>query len=209
MIVPVASFVFYFSHDLLLLWTQSIEVAQNAAFPLSLLALAYCFNSMMQLPWRLQLAYGITRIMLIFNSAAVIILFPIMFFLIRSYGIQGAGIGWVVFNLGYYLIIPHWMHKSILPTHKWRWYFYDTFLFIVIGWFLFGIAFVVQYVWHLIGLTLLVLLLAGIAYIIFCYFLYPAIRYSIQDLAVTFSKHLKSLFSRLTSVKLDQGKFKK
>jgi len=205
--VPIASFVFYFSYDLILIWTQSVDVARNAALPLSLLAIAYGFNSLMQLPWRLQLAYGITRLMLVFNILSLLILFPVMYFLIGRYGIYGAGIGWVLFNISYYFIMPHWMHKTILPDHKWRWFFYDTFLFMVIGWLLFGIAFAANYFWHNIGLTLLALLFTGICYIILCYYLYPAIRFSIHDVLSTMTKTIQLLSKWRTSSKSQHNNY--
>jgi len=181
-VTPIVSMVFYFSYDILLFWTRSSIVAKNAAWPLSLLALAYGLNAMMRLPWRLQLAYGITRLMLISNLVSLMIIFPTMYFLIGKYGVNGAGIGWAILNAGYYLIVPHWVHKIILPTHKWRWFFYDTLLFMLLSWFIFGIAYLVNITWHNLLLSSITLGIASMLYIFLCYKLYPTIRFFWLDI---------------------------
>lgn len=178
---PLASIVFYFSYEILWFWTQSLEVAQNAAMTLSLLALAYVLNAMMRLSWRLQLAYGVPRLMVISNFVALLVLFPAMYILIEKYGINGAGIGWLLVNVGYYVFVPHWMHKVILPTHKWRWYFYDTFPFLLLSWFVFGIAYLVHQLGQNLFLSAFALGIASIVYLISCYKLYPAIRFVLLD----------------------------
>jgi O-antigen/teichoic acid export membrane protein len=142
----------------------------------------------MQLPWRLQLAYGITRLMIAFNIVSLLVLFPIMFYLIKNYGIYGAGIGWVIFNAGYYLIMPHWMHKFILPEHKWRWFFYDTFAFMLLGWSLLGLAYLVNRTWHNLLFTAVMVIVAFALYALSCYKLYPSIRFFVLDLLQLLTK---------------------
>lgn len=179
--VPVASLVFYFSYDILLFWTQSVDVANNAAVLLALMSLTYMLNTMRQLPWRLQLAYGITRLMVTYNLIAMILLFPTMYILIRKFGINGAGIGLFIAQAGYYFIVPHWMHKIILPTHKWRWYFYDTSLFILLGWVIFGMAYLVNIIWGNLLLSSIALVISFMLYIIACNKIYPAIHFFLLD----------------------------
>lgn len=185
--VPVASFTFYFSYDILLFWTQSVDVANHAAAPLSLFALTYVFNSMRQLPWRLQLAYGITRPMVTYNLVAMLLLFPAMYILIGKFGINGAGIGLLLAQVGYYLIMPHLMHKVILPAHKWRWYFHDTLLFILLGWSIFGAAYLVNVVWRNLLFSSIGLAISLLLYVVLCNRFFPAIRYFLADSFQKFS----------------------
>lgn len=187
---PVASFVFYFSYEILLIWTQSVDIAKNTAIPLSLLAVAYIFNTMVNLLWRLQLAHGVAWLMVVSNAIALLLLLPTMYVLVGKYGINGAGAGWLIINLMYYFLMPHWMHKRILPTHKWRWYFYDTSFFLLLSWFMFGIAYIVNKTWHNILFTIFALGISSFIYIISCYKLYPSIRFFLLD---SFQKTFRSV----------------
>lgn len=179
--VPVASVMFYFSRDILLLWTQSADVANNATAILSLFALTYAFNAMRQLPWRLQLAYGVTRMMVTYNLIAMMLLFPTMYILIEKFGINGAGMGLFLAQAGYYFIVPHWMHKTILPAHKWRWYFYDTLLFVLLGWLIFGMAYLVNVVWRNLLFSSVALMVASVVYIFACDKIFPSIHFFLID----------------------------
>ncbi|MCI0552427.1 MAG: oligosaccharide flippase family protein [Anaerolineae bacterium] len=179
--VPVASVVFYFSHDILLFWTRSAEVADNAAVSLSLFSLTYVFHTMRQIPWRLQLSYGVTRLMVTYNLVAMMTLFPVMYVLIEKFGINGAGIGLFLAQAGYYCIMPHWMHALILPAHKWRWYVYDTLLFIVLGWLIFGMVYLVNVVWRNLLFSSVALVLSFGLYILVCNKIYPAIHFFLVD----------------------------
>jgi O-antigen/teichoic acid export membrane protein len=179
--VPLASVVFYFSYDILLVWTRSADVADNAAVSLSLFSLTYVFNMMRQIPWRLQLAYGVTRLMVTYNLVAMLLLFPVMYVLIGKFGINGAGIGLFLAQAGYYCIMPHWMHQIILPAHKWRWYIYDTLLFIVLGWLIFGMAYLVNVVWRNLLFSSVALALSFVLYIVVCNKIFPTIHFFLAD----------------------------
>jgi O-antigen/teichoic acid export membrane protein len=175
-VAPMSGILFFFSYDILLIWTRSPDVAANASATLSILAVAAMFNSMMQIPFMLQLAAGITWIGLWNNAINLILLAPIMYFLINHYGIAGAGIGWAVFNLFYYAIVPHIMHRYILPEHKWAWIFNDTLAFIILAWVLVGGVYMIGY---LIGnwlITFSSACLAMVLYLLVCVACYPYIK---------------------------------
>lgn len=176
LVCPISSLVIFFSYDILLLWTHSIVVAQNAYITLSILATAYMFNSMMHLPYRLQLAFGVTYIALGVNIGSAIVFTPLTYLLVKYYGINGAGISWVVFNLLCYLIIPQVMHNQILPSEKKQWIFYDTLPFMIISLILYAGA--AWLYWHLGGYWTLIfsLLVASFLYIILCLWMYAFIR---------------------------------
>lgn len=130
-VAPAAAVLICFAYDILLLWTQSADVAANAATTFAVFGYANLLNAMMQLPFALQLAAGITWIALVSNAIAVALLLPLMFGLIERFGIAGAGISWAVFNTAYYLIIPHVMHRYVLPGHMRSWFLRDTLPFMV------------------------------------------------------------------------------
>ncbi|MBM4421931.1 MAG: hypothetical protein FJ030_00900 [Chloroflexi bacterium] len=190
----VTGMLIFFSYDVLLTWTRSEDVAAHAARVCSMLALASMFNSMMQIPFALQLAAGITWIALLNNTISVIALLPLMYVLISEFGMAGAGMGWVLFNIVYYLLIPHVAHRYVLQREKWRWILADTLPFIIVSCVLFGTAYFtvqalrIQHSLSAVG----IIALAGIVYILVFIAMYPSIRSFMFDLSLR-----NPLFQRL------------
>jgi hypothetical protein len=83
-------------------------------------------HGLMHIPWALQLAFGWTRLAFFGNLVSVLLLVPLMIALTRWYGAVGAASVWVILNIGYMLIILPIMHRRLLTTEKWRWYFEDV-----------------------------------------------------------------------------------
>lgn len=175
-IAPVSAFVVLFSWDILFLWSRSNEIAQNAHTTLSVLALAYSFNAMMHIPLMLQYAAGITFISMAVNIFGFVFLLPLMYFIISHFGLAGAGITWLIFNVLYYLVVPHIMHSQVLPGEKVKWIFKDTLAFMFLAWLLIGGTYLVV---NLLGnrlLTFGMVCVAGMVYITICRSLYETIR---------------------------------
>lgn len=128
---PVGAILIFFSSDLLRLWTHSPDVAANASGTLTMLAVANVLNAMMQVPFALQLAAGITWIAIVNNLISVVCLLPLMYALISRLGLGGAGVAWVLFNTAYFLIVPHVMHRYVLVGHARRWFLADTLPFLI------------------------------------------------------------------------------
>lgn len=124
-VMPVAAIIALFSEPILLLWTGDQEVATHTHALVSLLIIGSSLNAIMQLPYSLQLAHGWTRLALYMNSASVIVLIPCMVYLTSLYGAMGAAIVWVALNGGYVLIGIQLMHRRLLKTEQWNWYFQD------------------------------------------------------------------------------------
>ncbi len=192
LVAPVSGIMLFFSHDILLFWTRSEDVALNASSTLSFLALAAMFNSMMTIPFMLQLAAGITWIAVWNNAINLALLAPLMYFLISHYGIAGAGISWAVFNLLYYSIVPHVMHRHVLQSEKAKWYFADTLPFIFLGFFVFGSVYFMN-----IGRTSWIfdIILGCTIYVAICLSVFPVLRASLLDLLHN-SQLLKKIIKR-------------
>ncbi len=182
-VTPLTSIIFFFSYEILLIWTRSPDVAANAAPTLSILALAAMFNSMMHIPFVLQLAAGITRIALLNNAVNLIVLMPIMYYLISHFGIAGAGIAWAVFNVFYYLIVPQVMHLYLLPNEKWTWIFYDTFPFMVMCVLIYGGVYLLSEIIEK-QFLMIILLMGSALYTSLCMLIYPFIRALVMDLFI-------------------------
>ncbi|HQS44718.1 MAG TPA: oligosaccharide flippase family protein, partial [Methylotenera sp.] len=78
-----------FGEVVLSLWTQNVELAKNIAPLLAVLSLGTLFNCFMHMPYQLQLAHGWTRLTIIVNIIAVILLVPAIFWVAPKYGALG------------------------------------------------------------------------------------------------------------------------
>lgn len=116
-----------FSETILQLWTHDIELAHRSAPLLSLLALGNLLNGLMWIPYQTQLAYGWTSLSLGTNIVSVVIIVPAILWAVPLYGAEAAALIWVSLNAGYVLIGIHFMHRKILTSEKWQWYWYDVF----------------------------------------------------------------------------------
>lgn len=173
--LPAALFVVLFSHQILMIWTHSPVLAQETSLTLSILALAFAFNAMMHLPMAAQYAAGVTSISVATNVLGVIFCVPLTYVLVQKFGVAGAGVAWLAFNICRFLFTPYFMHRRVLRGEQKAWFFQDTLpfmglaaLFLVGGWAVclrfgdlaaFG-AFCV----------------GGLAYVFVCYRIYPSVR---------------------------------
>jgi hypothetical protein len=77
-------------------------------------------------PFALQLACGWTRLVLTVNTAATMLLAPLIYVMSSNYGGVGAAMVWVVFNAGNVLVSQNFMHRRLLRGELWRWYRQDV-----------------------------------------------------------------------------------
>lgn len=126
LVLPAAVVVALFSKEILLLWTQNPVTAEHTHVLVSILIMGTAFNGLMNIPYALQLASGWTRLTFYINLVSVLILVPLMIMLTRWYGAVGAASVWVILNAGYIVIGIQLMHRRLLPTEKWRWYYEDV-----------------------------------------------------------------------------------
>jgi O-antigen/teichoic acid export membrane protein len=126
LILPATLVVAMFARELLLLWTRSSSVATQSHLLLSILICGTALNGIMTVPYALQLAHGWTRLTLYTNLVAVVALVPMIVFMTRRYGALGGASVWVILNAGYVFIAVHFMHRRLLKSEKWRWYWQDV-----------------------------------------------------------------------------------
>ena len=119
---------FFFSEQILLLWTSNPELSQRVAPIMAVLALGTFLNSLMWVPYQMQLAYGWTSLTVLTNSIAVAILVPALFITVPIYGAIAAAWIWVILNSSYCLIGVHFMYRKILKTEKRAWYIEDVII---------------------------------------------------------------------------------
>jgi O-antigen/teichoic acid export membrane protein len=126
LIFPVTVVVAMFSYEILLIWTQDSLTAEKAHLLVSILICGTALNGLMSIPGSLQFANGWTKLALYGTLIAVIIIVPLIVCLTSQYGAIGGAIAWVILNTGNVFIMIPVMHKRLLVTEKWRWYWQDN-----------------------------------------------------------------------------------
>ena len=126
-IVSVSLSLMIYGHNILLLWTNDLSVADATAPVLAVLVLGTMLNGLMHMPYMLQLAHGWTSFAVKANLIAIVFLVPMIMWATPRYGVLGAAWCWVLLNLGYITIGMHYLHKTLLTTEKINWYIQDIF----------------------------------------------------------------------------------
>ena len=117
---------FFFPEQLLILWSNDMDLAGKTAPIMSILALGTCLNCLTWVPYQIQLAYGWTSLTIIMSTVAVVILVPAILILVPIYGPIAAAWIWVTLNAGFFLIGAQFMFQRILKKEKWKWYIDDV-----------------------------------------------------------------------------------
>jgi O-antigen/teichoic acid export membrane protein len=133
LLIPAALVMAAFAEPLLRVWTGNVNLAQQVAPLLALLALGTLCNGFMFVPFTTQLAHGWTGFAVRVNIIAVIFMVPAILWAVPRFGAIGAAWAWLALNAGYVLIGMHFMHRRLLPNEKWRWYLDAVFMPLVIG----------------------------------------------------------------------------
>jgi O-antigen/teichoic acid export membrane protein len=124
-VLPAAMTLALFSKEILTLWIRDPEIVQHAFFLVSLMVIGTAMNSLMVLPYILQLSHGWTKLVFSQNVISTILLVPLMIFMVNNFGAVGAPMVWIVLNAGYLFIMIPLMHKRILTSEMKQWYLLD------------------------------------------------------------------------------------
>ncbi len=132
LVLPVAITISIFAKDILALWLGNIVAAQNAHQILTLLMIGSALNTVMTLPYALQLAHGWTQLAIYKNIIAIILLVPLMVWMVQTYQGIGAAWVWIILNLGYFIFEVPIMHRRLLKHEMGKWYKLDVILPVII-----------------------------------------------------------------------------
>ncbi len=125
-IIPAGIVVALFSRELLSLWTRNLQVVSHVHVLLSIIIIGTLLNSIMLLPYALQIANGWTKLSLYKNIIAVACFVPLLLMMISRYNVVGAAIMWIVVNAGYFVFEVPVMHRRLLKGEMWTWLFKDV-----------------------------------------------------------------------------------
>lgn len=127
-VFPVAVIPVFFSRELLDVWQHNPATTENAWLLLSILAAGTSLNSLLSMPYALQLANGWTRLYFYALMVAVIVLTPATVFIALNFDIFRVAAIWVVLNIAFIMIVVPIMHRSLLRGEIWKWYLNDVSL---------------------------------------------------------------------------------
>ncbi|MHB0866221.1 MAG: lipopolysaccharide biosynthesis protein [Thermoleophilia bacterium] len=116
----------FFGHEILELWTRDRILSERIYMLVAILSFGSLLNGLVTIPHYLQLSAGWTGLIIRINIIAVAIIVPTLFWIVPVYGVIGAAWVWVSVNTLYVIVSMQLMHKRLLPSEKWRWYFWDS-----------------------------------------------------------------------------------
>jgi len=122
LVSPVSLLIFFFSKELLLLWTKNEEFSAIGADLLKMFIignLAVTFNA---IPYILQLSYGYTKLTFYQNVFLFIVLIPSLLIVVPKYGVQGAAFLWMSSNVIVFCASSFIMFKKYLSADRNYWY---------------------------------------------------------------------------------------
>jgi O-antigen/teichoic acid export membrane protein len=122
LVLPAATMLALFAREALAVWTNNPELVERAHLLVSLLAVGTALNSLMHIPYALQLAHGWAKLALYQNIISVVLLAPLIILFANWYGGAGAACVWIALNVGYVIFDIQVMHTRLLAGEKLRWY---------------------------------------------------------------------------------------
>lgn len=126
LLLPVAVVIALFAPDVVLVWVGDTETAARISTIVRLLTIGTALNGLMNVPYALQLAHAWTRLALLSNFIATLILVPGLIWAAGRYGGVGAAWVWVVLNASYVLVVQPIAHSRLLRGELLRWYGRDV-----------------------------------------------------------------------------------
>lgn len=122
LLIPLTSVLVFFSAPLLRVWTGDAQAATSSAPLLSLIVIAVLFNSLMNLPYALQLASGRFDISLMLNLLLLSLLVPGLFIAVPLWGAFGAAIVLCAIMGTYFICGGIFTLSRLLPGVAFHWY---------------------------------------------------------------------------------------
>jgi O-antigen/teichoic acid export membrane protein len=120
--IPATLVISLFAFEIVQAWTGNPTIASNASPLVTVIILGSGLNSLMTLPYALQLSHGRTRIALGLNLVFAICIVPALLFAVDRHGAIGAAWVWTLTNLAYVLLGVPATHRLILGEAGGYWF---------------------------------------------------------------------------------------
>lgn len=126
LVLPATFILFFFSKELIFIWTHSEKTVANTWLVASVYGLGTGINGLLSIPYQLTVAYGWTKLGFYQNVFLLCLMIPLTIYLSLHYGALGGALSWAIVNILYFLITPTLIHNKILKNEKSYWYWNDT-----------------------------------------------------------------------------------
>lgn len=121
LVAPLSITLAVFAPAVILAWTGDPRAAQVAAPIATMLSIGTGLSAITNTPYALQLAYGTTKVNLMVNCVALVVVIPMMLVLSPIYGAAGVAAAIVVMRVAYLLAFVPLTHRLYLRGHTYRW----------------------------------------------------------------------------------------
>lgn len=123
---PLAAVVVVFAPEILLLWTADAAIAAEAGGPARALAIGATCLALANVPYAIQLAFGWTRLAVLLNAAALLVMPPLLYLGVTHAGAVGAAAAWAAVNAAMLVAGMAVMHRRHLRGEVLAWLMRDT-----------------------------------------------------------------------------------
>ena len=126
LVFPAAITAAVFAKPLIVAWTGSEQIANNAAPIAALLLMGNAFNCTILLPYAAQLAHGWTSLAFWTGLAYLPVTTVLLVTLTKHFGGEGAAVVWVFITASYFATEIPLMHRKLLRYQARKWYVTDV-----------------------------------------------------------------------------------
>lgn len=116
----------FFSKEILLIWSGSIEISENSSAILVGYAIGNGIMIISSLPTHLQVAKGDLKIHMAGSIIFSLLLLPTTIFTSLKFGAIGAAYTWLFVNLIYFILLPPIIHKRFYNDLHTQWLINDV-----------------------------------------------------------------------------------
>ncbi len=127
----------FFGHEILTLWITA-GVADQAFVTMGWLALGFFFNAVVSNAYMAAVACGQPGLPLKVNLAALVVYLPLLYWLVRAYGVEGAAAGYAALNLYYVFSLVPLVQSRVIREGFFAWALQNFLPFALAGIVAFG-----------------------------------------------------------------------
>ncbi|GBF73564.1 hypothetical protein PA598K_01866 [Paenibacillus sp. 598K] len=136
----ISVYISIYSRELLTVWTNDAGISNNAWWAASLLVIGGLFLSLQIIPYNLALAFGNTKINVIFGTINIVVLAPMLLVSVDLYGIEGAAISWMSVMIAVTIIYNYCVYIKKIKSGIANWVICDNILPLVFVAFLAAVS---------------------------------------------------------------------
>jgi O-antigen/teichoic acid export membrane protein len=159
LIIPATLFFLFFSRPILNYWCRDPSLAANTSVLSSKLIAGACLFALCYLPQAFQVAHSWISLTIKMQAFLVIAWMGMLMGFVKAYGIQGAGVAWLILQASYLVIYIELMHRRLLVEEKKKWWM-DSVIKPTLGPLITGLICLVIFLPYIHGYGGLILLLA-------------------------------------------------